>query len=669
MLGCARFGWDDGYLLGPAQLVLAALEMFSRLVEEQCGLVLQRTKTEVFSWDGTLPVGTPHGLVRAGELVAGQWEPGMICYGIPIGTDNYVQHKLNEKVSEIADEVETVCEVLQEEHQSLWTVLRSSISQKLDYWLTLVYPSQMREAAERMDKLEMKVMDTLLGMKIPLQGEGLGWDCPLWLPIDGLDGRSFQHWVIRQPVKSGGFGLRSKVETSPAAFIGGLEQSLPHFPGDGGVCPQLGGVIGDWTGQDDRRWQHLLQSGCRTGREMAVSWEMLQREAQQCCTFLGQDIDGHLATNVEGVGQGSTDGSTRREVVQQREELRGAVLTEALNRMNESTLKPVRAWSNRDKLSSSWLQCLPGPDGLSSQAFSEAMALLLCMPSPACKDRIGARVGKKTVDIFGDSIMSEVLPGDHWRIRHDKVKMAIHSLCVWARLPVTVEVWGLFSHLIPAQALTRMERGRKRQAIVPDFRIEMPTPTGGTSPQLAELKIISCCETWYPAGGRVRGTDKRAGGLQTEYRKKAKKVDQEVLGQGGEVRGPVERRLDEFGDLLGLCFGAWGEASEGVHQLVQTLAESRLKYQGLQRGRPGSDQELGLLVGQVRRRLSLVAVKAQVDCLLAKLHQVGPGNTQLAKKRTWAILEDQRMAKERGAQWLRRVEGVQTLRKGFIKTA
>ena len=70
------------------------------------------------------------------------------------------------------------------------------------------------------------------------------------------------------------------------------------------------------------------------------------------------------------------------------------------------------------------------------------MALILCMPSPACKDRIGARVGKKTVYIFGDSIMSEILPGDHWRIRHDKVKMAIHSLCFWARLLVTVEVLG-----------------------------------------------------------------------------------------------------------------------------------------------------------------------------------------------------------------------------------
>ena len=92
--------------------------------------------------------------------------------------------------------------------------------------------------------------------------------------------------------------------------------------------------------------------------------------------------------------------------MQQREELRRAVLKEAVSMMDSSTLKPVKAWSNRDKLSTSWLQCLPGPDGLSNQAFTEAMALTLCMPSPACKNRIGAKVGRKTVDIFGDSIMS-----------------------------------------------------------------------------------------------------------------------------------------------------------------------------------------------------------------------------------------------------------------------
>ena len=667
--GCARFGWDDGYLLGPTELTFAALDRFTKEVEEHCGLVLQRSKTEVFTWLGELPACTPPDLVRAGTLVGGKWEAGMICYGVPVGTDSYVCHMLDSKVNELTEEVNTICQVLEGERQSLWAVLRSSTSQKLDYWLTLVYPSLMKSAAAKMDTLMARVLEGLVGMHIPMVGEGLGWDCPLNVPIEGLETRTFQQWTIRQPVKMGGLGLRSQVELSPAAFIGGIEQALPHFVGSNGICQQLAGVLGGGQEQADRRWFPLLQSGCRTGVELSQAWSLLQREATQCAEYLGQELVGPLAVPVEGVGEGAVDGRTRKLVVQDREELRGAVMKVALSRLPDQQLRPVTAWPNRDKLSASWLQCLPGPEGLGSPAFSEALALLLCMPSPACQERVGAPVGRTTVDIFGDRIMSQVLPGDHWRTRHDKIKMAIHSLCIWARVPVTVEVFGLFSHLIPAQALTRMEKGRKRQALVPDFRLELPCPTGGTKTQLAELKIISCCKSWYTPGSQVRGTDKRAQQLPAEYRRKAKTVDQEVIGVDRATRGPVERRLEEFGDLLGLCFGAWGEASEGVHQLVQYMAEKRVDFLGLQRGRPGSEEELGRCVGQIRRRLSMVAIKGQVDCLLSKLHQVGPGNGQLAKKRVWAVNEDQRMAKERGAQWIRRVEGVYTLRKGFFKTA
>ena len=340
-------------------------------------------------------------------------------------------------------------------------MLRSTISQKLDYWLTLVYPSQVKAAAEKMDMLMVEVLEKLVGMHIPMEVEAVGWDCPLHVPVDGLGGRSFQQWVIRQPVKMGGLGLRSQVELSHAASIGGLEQALSHFTGKGGVCKQLVGVLGEWDGQEDRRWQPLLESDCRTGKELALAWAVLQNEAKQCAEYLGQKLESPLNVLIEGAGEGSVDGSTRRSAVQQREELRGAVMDEALTRLTDLTSRPINAWSNRDKLSSSWLQCLPGRDGLNSQAFTEALALLLCMPSPACRDRVGASVGKRTLDIFGDNIMAEVLHGDHWRIRHDKIKMAINSLCIWARLPVTVEVLGLFSHLIPAEALSRMERGRK----------------------------------------------------------------------------------------------------------------------------------------------------------------------------------------------------------------
>ena len=133
----------------------------------------------------------------------------------------------------------------------------------------------------------------------------------------------------------------------------------------------------------------------------------------------------------------------------------------------------------------------------------------------------------------------------------------------------------------------------------------------------------------------------------------------------------MERKLDEYGEIMGLCFGAWGEGSKEVHDLIEILAQSRLKFQMLQEGRPdeGSDNEKALIVGQIRRILSATAVKAQVQCLLARLHQVGPGNKQLAKRRQWAVLQDEKMKKERHSQWIRRIEGVNTLRKGMIRIA
>ena len=79
---------------------------------------------------------------------------------------------------------------------------------------------------------------------------------------------------------------------------------------------------------------------------------------------------------------------------------------------------------------------------------------------------------------------------------------------------------------------------------------------------------------------------------------------------------------------MGLCFGAWGEASKDVHTLVDVLAKSRLKHQLQDAGRPdeGSDNELAVITGQIRRTLSQTVVKSQVNCLLSRIHQVGPGN-------------------------------------------
>ena len=50
-----------------------------------------------------------------------------------------------------------------------------------------------------------------------------------------------------------------------AAFIGGVEMSLPYFAGDGGICPLLENQIGRLEGGD--RWQTFLTAGSRTANE------------------------------------------------------------------------------------------------------------------------------------------------------------------------------------------------------------------------------------------------------------------------------------------------------------------------------------------------------------------------------------------------------------------
>ena len=311
--------------------------------------------------------------------------------------------------------------------------------QKLHYWLTLCYPSHIVEAAERMDHVILSVLEKLVDSEIPMAMNATtpDWTAALPVPVDMLKRRTAQHWLIRQPIKMGGLGIRSCAETSGPAFVGGLEQALPHLTGDRGVCKNLASVLGDCEGTD--RWAPLLASGCRTGKELTEVWNLMKTEAAQCANYLGEEIRGPLTDNVENAGGGSENGSTRRFLVSAREEVRASVLKEAVTRIQQPNQRIVRAWKNRDKLSTAWLSALPGPEGLRGMAFSEALASILCMPSPACASRLGAKVGKKRVDLFGDNIQSAALPGDHWRTRHDSVKMVLNSLFSWARLPATCE--------------------------------------------------------------------------------------------------------------------------------------------------------------------------------------------------------------------------------------
>ena len=58
------------------------------------------------------------------------------------------------------------------------------------------------------------------------------------------------------------------------------------------------------------------------------------------------------------------------------------------------------------------------------------------------------------MDPFGDSVnCCSKIPGDFWRIKHNTCKKAIMDIALWAKIPCDAEIFGLFSDLIPVEAV------------------------------------------------------------------------------------------------------------------------------------------------------------------------------------------------------------------------
>ena len=231
--GIARFGNNDGYICGPDNVVFPALARLEATLRDECGLSLQWKKSEIFSW-GDLPAGTPTELKRAGKVVAGVFEPGFDCYGIPLGTDAYVGQALWEKALEVKRDIDQVAHTLSQDSQALWVALHRSLAHKLDYHISLCYPSDILPMAEFLDTVAWSLFERAVGQHVPQQKEGLGTECVLGVPVDTMEGQSFQETLVRLPIRLRGFGLRSFADTTLTAFIGGVELALWEERVEGG---------------------------------------------------------------------------------------------------------------------------------------------------------------------------------------------------------------------------------------------------------------------------------------------------------------------------------------------------------------------------------------------------------------------------------------------------
>ena len=312
----------------------------------------------------------------------------------------------------------------------------------------------------------------------------------------------------------------------------------------------------------------------------------------------------------------------------------------------------MRAWKNRDKLTTAFLLELPGPHNQWSLAeWGEALCLILSVPPNCSRDprHLGRPIGNRYVDLWGSDVLCVNVAGGGWTRRHDRVKSCISSLGVYCGVAFVCEPYSLFTSHLPQRPLHRLQAHQVRQAFRPDFLFHLPNTADVKTIYFGNKKL------YKPGMQGDTAVKLRAAEVPVEYKRTALQMDQELGFTDGT--GPTTRRLQSFPKVLDLCFGAYGEGSEGVKKLLDNFAKLRLRSQWLRKGTPEAEKELGLVTGYLRRRLSTAVVRANVQCLLERMVLVGEGLGQAGKRRQWAQREEERARWDREARWLEKVTG------------
>jgi hypothetical protein len=109
--GCARFGMDDGYMIGPPEEIFKVLAEFAARIKVDCGCELNINKCKMFSnVEGACEAARraghiPEEMQRLQEGVhineSGERLRGVTILNVPVGEEKYVQTKLRDKAMHV----------------------------------------------------------------------------------------------------------------------------------------------------------------------------------------------------------------------------------------------------------------------------------------------------------------------------------------------------------------------------------------------------------------------------------------------------------------------------------------------------------------------------------------------------------------------------------------
>ena len=114
-----------------------------------------------------------------------------------------------------------------------------------------------------------------------------------------------------------------------------------------------------------------------------------------------------------------------------------------------------------------------------------------------------------------------------------------------------------------------------------------------------------------------------------------------------------------------LVVGAWQEASQDLHLLLDLLVDTKVKGMGLGMGRELSSRERAKIISNYRRILSVTAARATSGCLVGRIARIGPAHRAAARRRELTRREQERLERDMEAHWRVNVVGRGLMRGRF----
>ena len=112
----------------------------------------------------------------------------------------------------------------------------------------------------------------------------------------------------------------------------------------------------------------------------------------------------------------------------------------------------------------------------------------------------------------------------------------------------------------------------------------------------------------------------RALAVNSEYRAAARDLDRRFSAPGTT---PVQDRLDQYGEVRGLAYGGYGEASSDVHTLIEASASHLARTTWRWSGARSAEELRNALVTRYRRRVGVRVVKAFAAYRLERVPYIG----------------------------------------------